>query len=109
MSTVSVYSHLCYTSLIKKFTRNVNGLYGTLPLLTFILHDSWSWVVWHGLKPGPAGWLPGLGASVKHDPVQHFPAGPELGLKYGPGRCEPMSHFIKKLLTYYLIIVNLLF
>ena len=60
-------------------------------------------------KLGPAGRLPGPGASLKHDMAQHLPAGPELGVKYGPSHCEHMSHLLKKLLTYYIIIVNLLF
>ena len=40
--TVSVHFHLSYASLIMKVTHNLNGLYRyvTLPLLTFILHDS---------------------------------------------------------------------
>ena len=39
---LQVHSHFCYASLIKKVTRNVNGLYryGIVPLLTFIFHDS---------------------------------------------------------------------
>ena len=88
MSTVSVHSQLCYSPLITKVMRNVNGLhrYETLPLLTFILRDSQGWAVWHGLKSGPAGWLPGLGACLKHDTAQYLPAGHELGLIYGPDR-----------------------
>ena len=111
MSTISVHSHLCYASLITKVTRNVNWLYryGTLPLLTFILHNSYGCAVWHDLKPGPAGWLPSPGASIKHAPAQHyiFPTRPVLCLKYGPGPLWALVSFIKKH-TYYLIIINFL-